>query len=57
MSNKFEQFQAQVAAVKTRCDNGDITETERDDLLRHMQISHLLEPIMLRSSLTTKCCI
>jgi uracil-DNA glycosylase family 4 len=38
MSNQFEQFQAQVQDVKIRCENGEITETERDDLLRQMQI-------------------
>jgi len=38
MPNQFEQFQAEVEAVKLRCEQGDITEWERDDSLRRMQL-------------------
>ena len=38
MSNKFAEFQAQVEAIKARCARGEITEQERDDLLRQMQL-------------------
>ena len=35
---KFKEFQAQVEAVTARCARGDITEVERDALLRRMQL-------------------
>lgn len=38
MSNKFIDFQDQVEAIKARCANGEITEAERDDTIRQMQL-------------------
>jgi uracil-DNA glycosylase family 4 len=38
MSNEFLEFHNQVEAVKRRCANGEITDTERDDLIRQMQL-------------------
>ena len=38
MSNQFLEFQNQVEAVKRRCANGEITDTERDDLIRQMRL-------------------
>ncbi len=37
-NNIFAEFQAQVEAVIDRCRRGEITEQERDDLLRQMQL-------------------
>jgi len=38
MSNQFLEFHNQVEAVKRRCANGEITDTERDDLIRQMRL-------------------
>lgn len=38
MSNKFIEFQGQIEAVKTRWANGEITDVERDNTLRQMQL-------------------
>jgi uracil-DNA glycosylase family 4 len=38
MPNKFVEFQNQVEAVKTQYAHGEITEAERDDLLRQMKL-------------------
>lgn len=38
MSNKFEDFENQVEAVKTRCANGEISQAERDEAIRQMQL-------------------
>lgn len=36
--NQFIEFQEQVKAVNVRCANGEITEAERDETLRQMQL-------------------
>lgn len=36
--NQFIEFQEQVKAVNVRCANGEITEAERDETLRRMQL-------------------
>ncbi len=36
--NRFIEFQAQVEAIKARCANGEITEAERDNILRQTQL-------------------
>lgn len=38
MSNKFVEFQAQVDEIRTRYKNGEISENERDNLIRKMKL-------------------
>jgi len=38
VSNKFIEFQKEVETVKARCDQGEISEAERDKILRHMKL-------------------
>jgi DNA polymerase len=38
MSEQFSQFQSEVEAVKARCADGEISEAERDEALRKMQL-------------------
>ena len=38
MINKFVEFQNQVEAIKARCASGDISEIERDNVIRQMQL-------------------
>lgn len=39
MKEKFIEFQKQVEAVKTRCDEGEINKNEQDDLIRKMSLT------------------
>jgi DNA polymerase len=39
MSNQFAEFQNQVEIVKSRCINGEISEEERNDIIRKMSLN------------------
>jgi DNA polymerase len=38
MSNQFREFEAEVQTVNSRCDRGELSDTERDEIIRQMQL-------------------